>query len=99
MDTKLFIRGALPVATLLAAVATAPVQAALLSFDCITNNNTEDCTTGEAQLSVDVTDAGSNLAGSNLVLFTFQNSGPDASSIADVYFDDGTLLNIAAIDN
>ena len=69
-------------------------NAATLSFSCITFNLGGDCSIGEAQLSVDVTDAGSNQ-----VLFTFLNSGPEASSIADVYFDDGTLLGIASIDN
>jgi hypothetical protein len=33
------------------------------------------------------------------VLFTFNNEGPLASSICDVYFDDGTLLGIASIIN
>jgi hypothetical protein len=31
------------------------------------------------------------------VSFTFTNTGSEASSIADVYFDDGTLLGIASI--
>ena len=79
---------------LLAAVVVTPVQAVTLSFDCITGNVAGDCTIGEAQLSVEVTDAGLGLA-----LFTFYNSGANASSIADVYFDDGTLLGIASIDN
>jgi len=72
-------------------VMAAPASA--LTFDCITNNNVADCTTGEAQLSVTVTDP----AGDSNVLFTFENSGPLASSITDVYFDDGTLLAIASI--
>jgi hypothetical protein len=49
---------------------------------------------GEAQLFVDV--SGLN---ANQVLFTFTNTGPSACSIADVYFDDGALLDIASIDN
>jgi hypothetical protein len=69
-------------------------QAIPYSFTCITNNNAADCATGEAQLQVDVTDAGGGQ-----VLFTFTNSGPNASSITDVYFDDGTLLGIASITN
>jgi hypothetical protein len=48
---------------------------------------------GEAQLFVELTDLGSQ------VEFTFTNIGPDASSITDVYFDDGTLLGIAEITN
>jgi hypothetical protein len=64
-----------------------PAHAALFGFDNITNNNAGDAAIGESQLSVEVTDAGNNQ-----VLFTFLNSGPAASSIADVYFDDGSLL-------
>jgi hypothetical protein len=69
-------------------------HAALLGFDNITNNNSGNAAIGEAQLTVDVTDAGSNQ-----VLFTFDNSGPDDSSITDVYFDDGSLLGIASVFN
>ena len=94
MELSQFLRKSIPAATLLAAVVAVPAHAATLSFDCITNNLAGDCAIGEAQLSVDVTDVGSGQ-----VLFTFNNSGPGASSIADVYFDDGTLLGIASIDN
>ena len=48
---------------------------------------------GEAQLFVEVVDDGSQ------VDFIFTNTGPLASSIIDVYFDDGTLLGIASITN
>lgn len=75
-------------------------QAALFGFGCITGNSSANCTTGESQLFVEVSDAGWNIdTGYNQVLFTFTNSGPNASSIADIYFDDGTLLGIASIDN
>lgn len=46
---------------------------------------------GEAQLFVEVVDHVSQ------VNFIFTNIGPLASSITDVYFDDGTLLGIASI--
>jgi hypothetical protein len=69
-------------------------SAVSLGFGCISNNLAGDCAIGEAQLSVDVSDAGGSQ-----VLFYFTNSGPSASSIADVYFDDGSLLGIASIDN
>lgn len=66
-----------------------------LGFTCITGNDATDCATGEAQLDVTVSDLGGGQ-----VLFTFSNAGPLASSITDVYFDDGTLLGIAGlIDN
>ncbi|MHC4573586.1 MAG: PASTA domain-containing protein [Planctomycetota bacterium] len=47
---------------------------------------------GEAQLFVDVAPYEPNRA-----LFTFRNIGPEPSSITDVYFDDGVLLQIASI--
>jgi len=49
---------------------------------------------GTAQLFVDVEDVGSSQ-----VLFTFGNTGPQTSSITRVYFDDGSLLGIASIDD
>lgn len=52
------------------------------SFDCISNNNATDCSTGENQFQLDVEDA---LNGS--VNFRFSNSAPNASSITDIYFD------------
>lgn len=63
-----------------------------LSFGCITGNVAGDCAIGEAQLAVEVTDLGGGQ-----VLFSFSNAGPAASSITDVYFDDGTLLGIAGL--
>jgi hypothetical protein len=76
-----------------AVIALAPIGSAqALGFSCITNNNAGDCTAGQTQLSVVVTDLGGGQ-----VLFNFQNSGPAASSITDVYFDDGTLLGIAGL--
>lgn len=67
-------------------------QAATLSFYCITGNLAGDCAIGEAQLTVDVTDLG----GGN-VNFRFLNAGPAASSISEVYFDDGTLLGVSTV--
>jgi len=62
-------------------------------FEAITANSTIDPGIGEAQLSVEVTPSGED------VLFTFRNAGPLASSITDIYFEDGTLLGIANIVN
>lgn len=64
------------------------------SFEAITSNSVADTAIGESQLSVVVTNPGGGQ-----VLFTFVNDGPYASSICDVYFDDGTLLGIATIDD
>jgi hypothetical protein len=71
----------------------APAYAGLiLGFDNVTSNSAADVATGEAQLFVEVNDLGGNQ-----VSFRFFNTGPNASSITDVYFDDGTLLGIASI--
>lgn len=68
-----------------------------LSFVNITGNNAVDAGIGESQLSVELFDVGTG------VQFVFENSGPEASSITDIYFDDGTtsIFNsvIASIDN
>jgi len=56
-----------------------------------------DYEVGEEQLFVDVSDYGLDSDGYSQVLFTFRNIGPLASSICDVYFDDGTLLGIARL--
>jgi hypothetical protein len=76
--------------TIVCAFVAAPAWADLYGFYCITNDNPINAAIGEAQLTVDVTSYGTNQ-----VLFTFLNAGPQASSIADIYFDDGTLLALA----
>ena len=50
-------------------------------------------TIGESQLLVDIYADGSDVA------FRFYNTGPDASVISEIYFDDGGLLAIAGIDD
>lgn len=67
-------------------------NAVTYGFGCITNNLAVDCGIGEAQLFVDVTSAAAQE-----VTFTFYNNGPAASSITDIYFDDGSLLAIASL--
>lgn len=57
------------------------------SFTNITNNNPGDAGIGEAQLRLDVT-----YVNGSQVLFTFSNTGPAASSITDIYFDDDVPL-------
>lgn len=49
---------------------------------------------GEAQLFVEVSEISAQQA-----LFTFTNTGPQACSVTDIYFDDGALLSIALIDD
>lgn len=64
------------------------------SFVNITNNDPVNAAIGEAQLFVEL---GDPIA--NQVTFTFSNTGPVASSITQVYFDDGGLLSFASIDD
>jgi hypothetical protein len=71
------------------AVAQSSNAGVIYSFDQITNNGSPDAS-GQLQVSVDE-------AGAGQVTFTFTNLGPVASSITDIYFDDGSLLSIASI--
>ncbi|NNL68149.1 MAG: hypothetical protein HKP30_18005 [Myxococcales bacterium] len=86
------MRKILFVASAAALLWAAPASAMTFGFGCLTNNLAGDCAIGEAQLSVDVLDIG---GGS--VRFLFSNAGPDASAIAEVYFDDGSLLALSTV--
>jgi hypothetical protein len=80
-------------ALLLALGHSAPASA--IGFGCISDNRAADCATGEAQLDMDVSDAGSGK-----IAFTFTNVGSGASSITDIYWDDNKLFeSIFAITN
>lgn len=72
-------------------VFTGSVQAVIVPFYGITNNNPTDVATGEDQLWVDVTNGGLS------VTFTFYNTGSTQCTITDVYFDDGTLLELTGL--
>jgi len=64
------------------------------SFDIsCSNTNPANVATGAAQLFVRVSEG----PGANQATFRFVNTGPSASSITDIYFDDGSLLGIASI--
>ncbi len=69
-------------------------NAAMFTFENITNNNAVDAAIGEAQLGVEVLDEGGGV-----VSFRFFNVGPEDSSITQIYFDaDGSsLLSIAGL--
>jgi len=60
-------------------------------FNNITNNLFVDAQTGEDQLFMDVD------SGLETVTFTFRNEGPKDSVIAEIYFDNGSLLGISTI--
>jgi len=89
LKTRNLIRWALAIAV---SVASTSAHAASLSFGCITGNRAVDCAIGVAQISVDVA-----AVGSGSVVFSFRNTGPAASSITDVYFQDGSLLALARV--
>lgn len=95
------MRSLAAIVALSALVVSAPARAALVSygFQCISTGVAAACTTGQAQFFLDVTDqsGGSTLTGQ--ALFIFRNVGAGASSITDVYFDDGALLGIAGVQN
>jgi hypothetical protein len=65
-------------------------SAVTYGFDQLTSNGGAAGVAG--QLAVVIEDAGGGQ-----VSFTFHNKGSLASSITDVYFDDGTLLGIASV--
>ena len=69
------------------------------SFTGITSNNPLNTGIGESQLSLTVSDEGGGF-----VNFKFTNSGPEESSITDIYFDDNVdpalfVQTIAGIDD
>jgi hypothetical protein len=70
------------VGVLLSAAAFAAQAAITYSFGCIAFDSSADCATGSAQLQLTVADGGSGT-----VDFLFTNTGPQASSITDLYFD------------
>ena len=67
------------------------VQAVIVPFYGITNDNPDNIAIGEDQLFVEVTNGGPS------VTFTFYNVGSSQCTITDVYFDDGTLLEITGL--
>lgn len=85
---------------LLGIVAAVGMQAATISFTCLTDNG-NGCAGMVGQLSAEVTDPGSDQ-----VLFTFINAGPTLSTIAEIYWDDDdslldsidTITNSAGVD-
>ncbi len=95
MEPRLFrLNLGLTLSLALGVLSVGSAHAVTLGFDSISNNLAANAAIGEAQLFVDVTDPGNDQ-----VLFTFSNIGLSNSSITDIYFDDGSLLGIASIDN
>ena len=80
---KAVFRAVAFVAAALLASASSVEAAVSYSFSGVTSNNVTNTAIGEANLSMMVSDNGGGF-----VRFDFYNSGPEASSITDVYFDD-----------
>ncbi len=59
------------------------VAGPIFHFENITNNNAVSAAAGEAQLSIELTDPGSDM-----VLFTFKNVGSEDMVIAQIYYED-----------
>jgi PEP-CTERM motif len=78
------ILGCALVLGLVALAAPSPALATPFGFSCVSSNTT-DCAVLQTQLHLDVT---LNAGSPTMVDFLFTNTGPAASSITDVYFDD-----------
>jgi hypothetical protein len=77
------------------AILSTEARADLYDTWAVVENNSGMSGIVASQLSLEVTDPGV----SGQVLFTFKNNGSYSFYISDIYFDDGTLLGIASIDN
>lgn len=78
------------IVTLIGLALTGQTNAATIGFDCISNNNTESCVLGEAQLSIEALDDG--FGGVNLSLYNVDSGltvdGVDPNpSVTEIYFD------------
>ncbi len=78
--TRLFSSAAVIVAGL--ALGAVRAEASTLGFSCITRNSASSCAIGESQLSASLVDLGNGS-----VEFLFQNTGANAASITQIYFD------------
>ncbi len=87
-------RGAFAVALLVCIAPAMQVRAATIGFECITNNLAGDCTIGETQVEVQV----SSLS-PTAIRFDIVNVGPQDSVVSEIYFDDGSLLNLPVVDD
>jgi hypothetical protein len=91
MNQSKIQRAAVTAACLVMLAGAATANAEMYGFHNITGNSATNAAAA-GQFSLEVTGAASND-----VLFTFRNTGPMASSITDIYFDDGVLRNVVSI--
>lgn len=82
--------------SLLAVLAFAPAASSTtIAFgQCVTDNNAGDCAIAFDQISLDVT-----AGGEEQVLFDFANTGSEMLTLARIYFDDGSLMELLSISN
>ena len=69
-----------------------PAQTTFL-FQCVTENSLANCAIGESQLSLELDDP---TAGDGKIRITISNAGPENSSVAAVYFDNGVVGGVVA---
>ncbi len=84
MKSSLTHQFAIGAILLIAAIGASVSAGPSFTFTGLSNNSAHDTLTGQTQFSVKIDDAGPGQ-----VLFTFLNSGPDPSSITQMYFDNG----------
>jgi hypothetical protein len=86
------------VSGLLLALSTAASADVVYHFQGITNNSATDTLIGETQLYMTVSDATAAMNdGKPYVDFLFENLGPAACSITQIYWDDGSNLLLKSI--
>lgn len=92
--TKKFIKAVFIVAGMVCVLnAQATLDTQTYSFHNITHNDAADASVGEAQLSVQIFDRGTNRVG-----FKFSNEGLDGCVITEIYFQGGSILGFSSID-
>jgi hypothetical protein len=87
------MKGAMVAAVAAVGICGSAMAGATFGVDGITNNSVFSTNVGESQLTIDVS------GGAGSVVFLLQNSGAEACSVANVYFDDIGLLGSAVIGN
>jgi hypothetical protein len=88
--------GTFACAAIVLAFASPATAGAVYYFDRITNNASQNVA---GQLSVEVVDSSDPDVGPNQVGFIFRNNVGFRSSISEIYFDDGTLIDVPTIYN
>lgn len=92
------ISSRLCVAVAAALCASSAASAVTLRFGGVTDNNSNNTSSGEQQLTIDVfTPTTGPVREGNFIAFLIENPGPVQSTITHIYFDDGTILGLATI--